>query len=105
MFEQIPLDFAPFRKTNITLEMVEQAYCACRLGGFRFQVCPVTLPEPVHGTMLPAMPVHWLYIALLTSGRCSIAHPMTSQQPDDEPGCHLTIACNAQTTLVKPYVK
>ncbi|KAK9789942.1 hypothetical protein WJX73_005622 [Symbiochloris irregularis] len=36
MFEQIDIDLEPYRK-GITLEMVEQAYCACRLGGFRFQ--------------------------------------------------------------------
>lgn len=38
MFEQITLDFEPYTNSNITLEMVEQAYCSCRRSGFRFQV-------------------------------------------------------------------
>lgn len=43
MFEQIGIDFAPFKQSNISLEMVEQAYCSCRRSGFRFQVrCAVS---------------------------------------------------------------
>lgn len=38
MFEQIDIDFTPFRRHNISLEMVEQVYCSCRRTGFRFQV-------------------------------------------------------------------
>ena len=45
MYEQIDIDFAPY-SNGITLEMVEQAYCACRLGGFRFQVwCQYLMPR------------------------------------------------------------
>ena len=52
MFEQITMDFAPFTKTNISLEMVEQAYCACRRSGFRFQV-PLSALLSLPGSSIP----------------------------------------------------
>lgn len=48
MFQQIPLDFAPYAESNITIEMVEQAYCACRRSGFRFQVGTCDRVENAH---------------------------------------------------------